>query len=363
MLPDDILRLETNFTVINETVNETINETETNVSEHSAELNETTNQTKVYEFNDLCIDTCNILETSNPILIIELEENTTLTITQITITQTKENNAPEQIKQIPDITITTGQTASLNLDDYFSDPDDDTTHYDINEIPEVNAEITQNTLNINSNQPGTYIAYIYATDGDKLTTSNTFQIEITTTETNITINETINITETNVSEYPTELNITPIETINLTDPCKHPDINQRPSYCFVGIEDKAFEELTVQVQNKKRGRVGLFTRFGNLIIRGLLIQNSTGTPNKDDFQIGFTEKEEFAETITSTAWIDTETGNLYLKGRVYENQEILEPTQFNTFIIKNGFGLILGYFDKLRGDLYLRGNIVQLGKV
>ena len=186
---------------------------------------------------------------------------------------------------------------------------------------------------------------------------NGFEIRII--QTNETINETINIT-TNETIITPITNITPSEEI---DPCTHPEINKRPSYCFVGIEDKVFKALTVQVQNKKRGNVGLFTRFGNLIIRGLLVQNSTGEPGKDDFEIGFSETIDFEEVRTHTAWIDDETGNLYLKGRIYENQEILNPSQFNTLIIRNKFGLILGYFDEIKGDLYLRGNIVQLGKI
>ena len=117
------------------------------------------------------------------------------------------------------------------------------------------------------------------------------------------------------------------------------------------------------VQNKKRERVGLFTRFGNLIIKGLLVQNATGEPDKDEFEVGFSETRNFEETRTSTAWIDTETGNMYLRGRIYENQEILNPSQFNTLIIRNKYGMILGYFDERKGDLYLRGNIVQLGRI
>jgi hypothetical protein len=348
VLPNDILRLENNFTVT-EQPNETLPETPAEPTPEPA-------LPTGYEFANLCTETCNIPETNNPTLIIELTENTTLNINTITITQNKENSAPEQTHNIPDIDLITGQTTTLDLNQYFSDTDGDTIQYDINEIPEINAQITQNTLTINSQQTGTYTAFIYATDGDKLTTSNTFQITITEETINKTTNETTPIT----NETTNQTNITLPETTGL---CSNPNINLRPSICFVGIENQAFEELNWEVQNKKRARVGIFTRFGNLIIKGIIIQNVTGEPGEQDFTIGFSERNGFSETITNTAWISTESGNLYLRGRIYENQEVLSPAQYNTFVIRNKFGLILGYFDELTGDLYLRGNIVQLGKV
>jgi hypothetical protein len=355
-LPNDILRIETNFTVTNESTNETTS-TENLTPPSEPPLPE---QTSTYEFSGLCAETCNIPETSNAILIIETSENSTLTITQITTTQNKENQAPEQTQTIPDITQTTQETTTLDLNKYFSDPDNDTIQYDINQIPEIDATISQNILTIASATPGIYTAYIYATDGDKLVTSNTFTITIisatteTPTETNQTTNTTTNetIPITNTTETPTA-----------TDPCSNPDLNLRPSTCFVGLEEQAFESLSLPLQDRQRGNVGMFTRFGNLIIKGMLVQGASGTPNDNDFQIGFTENSEFNQTNIMTVWIDSETGNLYLKGKIYENQEILEPAQYNTYVIRNKFGLILGYFDQLKGDLYLRGNIVQLGKV
>ncbi len=143
VLPDNILRLETNFTVRNESINETTPiETPT--------PGPTPQETAGYEFSGLCTETCNIPETSNAILIIETAENSTLTITQITAIQTRENQAPEQTHTIPDLTIKQGETATLNLNNYFSDPDNDTVQYDINQIPEIESTINQNILTITS---------------------------------------------------------------------------------------------------------------------------------------------------------------------------------------------------------------------
>ena len=347
VLPEDIIRIETNFTVI-EQIAETANQTNTTTSETPAEPEPTPEPTipTGYEFTALCTETCNLAETTNPTLIVELEPDSKLTITELITTRITENSAPEQTKNMPDIILQSGQTTTLSLNEYFADNDGDTVQYDINEIPEINAQLEQSILTLSSDNPGVYTAYIYATDGDKLITSNTFTITIT--ETAEQTNETA----------PAEPVIS-----GTTDSCSNPDVNLRPSSCFVGVEDLAFEELTIDIQDQQRERVGLFTRYGNLVIRGLLLQNATGEPGANNFQLGFSERSGFVETRTTTAWISTETGNLHLRGRIYENQDTLEPSQFNTFIIRNKHNMILGYFDELTGDLYLRGNIVQLGKV
>ena len=374
VLPDDILRLETGFTVkesiieittneTNATVNETINETESEINET---VNETTNETETnntanasdeigYAFENLCLETCNLAETSNPVLIVELEEGAKLRITELIITQKTENNAPVQTQNIPDITLGIGQTTSIDLNEYFEEPDGDTMHYDINEIAEINANIIENELAISSDNIGTYTAFVYATDGDKLTTSNTFEIIIQEEAVTEPIEETPT-TETNVSEHTAELYTT-------SDPCSNPDINQRPSTCFIGIEDKVYQDLSASIENRIGGVVGRFTRFGNFVIKGLIIQNAEGTPQENDFKIGFTQTIDFEETRTITVWIDSETGNLYIKGRLFEEQDVLDPPQFNTYIIQNKFGIVLGYFDEKTGDLHLKGNVVQLGKI
>ncbi|MBU1199206.1 MAG: hypothetical protein KJ685_05215 [Nanoarchaeota archaeon] len=391
VLPDDILRLESAFTVIEQILNET-NQTNETIPEEipeepEIEINTTINETnqtnetitETYTFEALCTDTCNLNENSNPILIVELEEGSVLTITDIIVVQNKENNAPEQIQNIPDITITTTQTATLNLDEYFSDADGDLVAYDLNEIAEITTEMNQEILTISSDIQGTYTAYIYATDGDKLVTSNTFEItitevvveetnqtnqtipEINTTEINQTINET-NTTETNISEHSAELNETAPEE-EPSDPCLNSDLNLRPAYCFVGIEEKVFRDLSAEIENNRGEIIGRFTKFGNLVIRGLIVQETTGSPDSDDFRVGYTETIDYDEISTDTAWIDSATGNLHLKGRLYDEEEVLTPPQHNTFIIQNKFSIVLGYFNELTGDLHLKGNIVQLGKI
>lgn len=341
-LPDNILRLETNFTVSDEIITETPEPAPP--------------ETTGYEFTALCTETCTIPPTTNPVLIIEPAESSTLTIIEITVMQERENNAPVQVQVIPDLTIAQGETATLDLNEYFSDTDGDVVQYDINEIPEIETTITQNTLTITSANPGVYTVYIYATDGDKLVTSNTFEITINPAEATgegqgTTANETEPITE-----------ITP-EPVITADPCTVADINQRPSYCFAGIEDQVYQDLSAPLENTEGALLGRFNKFGNLIIKGLLVQGTTGEPETDDFKVGITETVDYKETTTYTAWISKETGNLYLKGIVHEEQEALQPPQFDSYTIQNKFGIVLAYFDERTGDLYLKGNIVQLGKI
>ena len=343
-LPDDILRIETNFTVINETVNETAPiETETPTPAPEPAPPE---QASAYEFSGLCTETCNIPESSSAILIIETSENSTLTITQITTTQNKENQAPEQIRVISDITQTTQQTTTLDLNEYFSDPDNDTVQYDINEIPEIDATISQNILTIASATPGVYTAYIYATDGDKLVTSNTF---------------TITITETGTGEAEGEINLTnetnqTIQEIPFTD-CNDPNPNLRPPECITGNEDQYFKNTPIFVQNLDRSIVARVTAFGNLIIKGKLVENSQDQPGSRDFKISYFIND--GETEVTTAWIDTETGDLNLRGELFEEQFSILPTTQDAFLIQNKKGTNLGYFDRQTGNLYLRGNLIQ----
>jgi len=392
VLPDDILRLETNFTVINETVNITINESVKSVNETINEtanetinqtvndtidtinetlnetINQTTNETTNQTVNDttnetsttghifenLCLETCSLPEISNPVLIIELEEGSSLTLTELSITQNKENQAPQHTRTIPDITITTAQTANLNLDEYFFDPDGDTVHYDINDISEINGVVNQEILSISSTQEGTYVAYIYATDGDELITSNTFDIIVTQADTNATTNQTINITpptgnETTVIIEPV---LEPQQAL-----CSHPNPNKRPPECIEGSEEEYFKSKSIHLKNLDRKPIGRITAFGNLVIEGSLTENSDGEAGSRDFRISYSLAD--GETEITTAWVETSTGDLHLRGNLYEEQFTLLSGGKDTFMIQNRKGTNLGYFDRRTGDLYLRGNLIE----
>jgi len=352
-LTDDIIRTETNFTVNNQT----LNTTEANASEQSAELNTTTNKTNTttnqtnnettnqtqpetentLTFTEACLETCNIPETNKPTLIIQPAKNTNITITKLIITQNKKNQAPKQTQKIPDITQTTTQTTTLNLDNYFTDPEGDTIHYDTNNIPEIKTTITGSELTISSQQTGTYTSYIYATDGNQLTTSNTYKISITKgiNKTNITTNKTTTAENTQLG-------------------CDHPNPNKRPPECLTQ-EEKPLIGSNVYLTNSNRNNMARITPLGNMILRGQVLENSDNmNPGKEDFRVVRMTSGHEEETI---AWIDTQTGDLYLTGNVVEEDYFLEPTP-NAYVIQNKKGLNQAYIDRSTGNLHIKGNLI-----
>lgn len=365
VLPDDILRLENGFTVIEaveEIVIESVNETNTTepevnetINESEPEINETVNETDNntanasdeigYAFENLCLETCTLSGISNPVLIVELEEGAKLTITDLIITQTAENKAPEQAKAIPNIAVAPGEVISINLNEYFVEPDEDEVFYDINEITEINAVIEGNVLTISSDNFGAYTAFIYATDGDKLTTSNTFTISVDEVGGGVITpsNETIETPEV----IPT----------TLIDPCSHPNPNMRPIECMEGLEEEYFKDQSLYLRNLDRVKIARITAFGNLVIKGVLVENAIGSPGPRDFRISYALAD--GETEVTTAWIDSETGDLHLKGNLFEEQFTLLPGNQDTFMIQNRKGTNLGYFERKTGNLYLRGNLLQ----
>jgi len=350
-LPNDILRLETTFRVLNETGIETA----TGENTVTQLVNESTNQTNItYAFTEACEQTCTISETSNPVLIVEPEEGSNLTITSIVAVQNRENLAPQQIITIPDIAISTGQEKTISLNKYFIEPDLETIQYDINSIPELATSITQDQLTISSTQPGEYTAYIYATDGQDLVTSNTFLItvienDLTLNEsinetTNITINETINETELlNLS-----MNIT-----NVTD-CSATNPNERPLECMYQNTTDFFAEQEIMLYDMDRVPVARFTPIGNLLIKGEVITYSNSTPGTRDYRIGYVDIDG---NNIATIWISTETGDLHLMGNLYEENANLEPMA-GSFSIINKRSIFLAYADQYNGEMHIRGNII-----
>ena len=353
VLPNNSIRLETNITVTNQTTNQTINKTMNETK------NKTINQTTTYEFSQLCTETCNIIEATNPTLTIELEPNTTLTITTITITTTttttKQNQPPKQTKKIPNITLKPNQTKTLNLNQYFTDPDQDTIIYDTPQNPNINTTIKKQTLTIKPKKPGTHTTYIYATDGTHLTTSNTFTITILPTNNNNT-NQTTNQTKQNTTNTTnTTSNQTTTPTNTTTNPCQHPNPNQRPPECLEPGKKKPVVPQSTYLTNTRRKNIARITPLGNLVLKGKLYENAEINPNPEDFVI--TKLNEDHEEIP-IAYIDTTTGNMYIKGKLYEEDFYLTPTP-NAYVIQNKKNLNLAYLDRTTGNLHLKGNLVE----
>ncbi|MBN2458677.1 hypothetical protein JXB28_00175 [Candidatus Woesearchaeota archaeon] len=377
VLDDDIVRVETGFTVaeasseeseaalpetqVEPTPEEVISEepaaeaTEADASELAAEPQEPEAEqetTTGYEFSNVCVDTCNLEETSNPILIIELEEGSKLTITELIITRNKENTAPEQVKDIPNIAIGITQSATISLDEYFIDPDGDSLVYDLNDIPEINADISQSELAITSDTPGVYTGYIYATDGDKLVTSNTFTITVTEEG-----EGAVQPGAEEVGDGTGEVPVTPVPSeTEAIDPCANPDPNLRPPECMEGKEKDYFVVESVFLKDSSRANAARITPLGNLMIKGVLVESSDMSPGANDFKVTYMDSDYNDVPI---AWIDSATGDLHLKGSLYEEDFFLQPTP-SAFVIQNKRNVNLAYIDRTTGDLHIKGNLVQM---
>ncbi len=125
---------------ITENVTEPMNITgianETVIAENATETqaNETLNGTgqakpvqTVYKFYESCIDTCALeLSGKEYELVIEVGDGTVLNIDNaVYAVVQKKNNPPALMKDFPDFSVYPGESFTINLSEYFSDPDGD----------------------------------------------------------------------------------------------------------------------------------------------------------------------------------------------------------------------------------------------
>jgi len=346
---NDILRLEVQVTVINISENETLpaepREAEIATAEDSGSQN---------VFTNLCIDSCIFQEeSSNPVLIVELEEGSKLQLSSITTVEEREDLPPTQTKTFQSVTLQTGSSVNLQLQDYFSDPEGTALSFDVTLINEVATDLIGDSLTLTGNVPGTYVAHAYASDGLNLITGNDFTITVQDGETIPAPTEEVN--STNETEMTPTTPPTLPENSTFTD-CNDPNPNKRPLSCIEGNEGAYFDAKKIYLEDAGKNKLGRITAFGNLVIRGELIQSATNQPNQNDFRIS-KPTADFTGAI-NMAWIDQETGDLYLRGVLHEEQLDLVPPVNNAFLMQNTKGTTLGYFDRDTGSLYLRGNLI-----
>ena len=320
-------------------------------------------------FNNACDETCEI-RMSNPEIIITLSEGATLNISEFLTTRPGENTAPAQTQELPIIVV--NQSATIDLDEYFIDPNNEGLTYDIS-ISGVDVELVGSRATFTRVNPGLFSGTLYVSDLREVITA-TITVEVlgeTIIESIVdetpTVNETINITQPiinetiNITEPTSNESMTQQHNITTPSSCEHPNINMRPPECFGDDFALAFQEVTAPLRDLQQNTVGRFTRLGNLVIRGVVVEESTSEPGANDFKIGFTQRVGFTEQTTTTAWIDSSTGDLHLRGRLIQEQLMLQAPQYNSYVVSNANGIILAYFDRREGDLYLQGHVVQLG--
>ncbi|MCK4291711.1 MAG: right-handed parallel beta-helix repeat-containing protein [Planctomycetes bacterium] len=126
------------------------------------------------------------------------------------------------------------------------------------------------------------------------------------------------------------------------------DIKVLPAYC------KAFS-----VQDSSAQTVALFDSVGDLILKGTLTESTTPTATaNDEFRVQDSNSVD-------VAIIDANEGNMYIHGALYENlraqtppQPLEPPEGSDDFIIRNSSGAVIAYIDA-SGNLYLKGELYE----
>ena len=96
----------------------------------------------------------------------------------------RENRAPEAVGSIPDQTMTEGDTVSLDVEDYFSDPDGDDLTYSVDSSrPSVaTGSMSGSTLTVVAVAAGTATMTVTATDTGDLSATQTFRVTVSASE-------------------------------------------------------------------------------------------------------------------------------------------------------------------------------------
>ena len=270
------------------------------------------------------------------------------------------------------------------MNSHFTDVNGDVLYYSSSTSLIANLTIENNNLIITPISNGEELITIYSSDLQDMTqgtfslTVSGFVPELNTTSnsttndsiviiSNITINDTTNganstidlNTSSNTNNTNSTINLnnssnTTDATVNTTLDCSNSDPNSRPIECIQQNNSTYFKVEDIFIENKQGETVGQLTPVGNLLIEGSLIQNSTGSPNMNDYQLGYTN--EFADFVP-TLWIDTNTGDLHLKGTLVEaNGNIPLQDGWSSFINKRG--IILALYNPTTGSMIVRGNII-----
>ena len=106
------------------------------------------------------------------------------------------------------------------------------------------------------------------------------------------------------------------------------------------------------VENSSADPVAWFDDLGNLVLTGTLTQNTTPTASAND------EFRFQNSSGTDKAIIRMSDGNMYIAGSLYEEQNSLTPSGGDDFIVKDNSGTIVAYISE-SGNLYLKGKLYE----
>ena len=252
-------------------------------------------------FSGICLETCALtgLNKSSYSLVFEIEDNAILRIDRIKYSVISDvvNQPPVLLQNISDVNVSVNGNATINLSEYFSDPDGDILAYSYFKADNITILFENSTATIvpDKNVNGVRFTYIIANDSESFAVSNIFMI-------------------------------------NISGEIKSIDIN------FFEIRDTSNNKLAV------------FDSLGNVKIKGVLIQDIEPFADADDFIIQ-------NSTNGLNLVVANPEGNMMLKGSLLENQELLAPTP-NSFIIQDKNEQIVAYVNST-GSLFLIGTLEQ----
>ena len=339
--------------------------------------------TPTVTFTDACAETCEMTSTGDAPLVldVQLSVGATLSINDITVTVPRKNLPPVQIAEAPNITVAAGESATIDLSRYFTDPENDTLTFDYMNAPGASMSVSGSLLTVTGITPSSSQSIIYASDLYSIAQSNLFTITVTpstsntTPAGNVTPNATAenatNLTTMNATNLtaPTNRTVPPVpvgagenQTANMTASttldCSSPNPNERPVACLYQNVTEYFPDEEILLQNLDRVTVGRFTPIGNLIITGGVKEHSAASPGQRDYRIGYVDRDG---NSIATIWIDSATGDLHLRGALHEENTNLQPPA-GSYSLINRRSIFLAYGDQYAGDLYVRGNVIQYRK-
>ena len=346
---------------------------ETSPEDNQTVINETTEEPQTFdlikEFNNLCTQTCALIGIDISQIIIEIETGE-LYIEKITYTQESEYLGEGITQKVENIQIKKGENKTINAQNYF---EEENLVFDAKSSEGYTHIVNQNEINFIAQKIGTWESIIYATNGTDLIVSNKFNITITeqeeqeiieepsipdnnetiTNETitiDIPINETIIGNETMIGNET----ITNETIIGDIPGCDYPDPNQRPLECIQNENTTYFQPEDLVLENTRGTTIARFTPIGNLLIKGDFVENSQEQAKTHDYQLGYVNNQgEFIPTI----WINSETGDLHLKGKLTESNSNIVMEQ-GLSAITNKRGILLATINRQTGDMKIRGNVV-----
>lgn len=180
---------------------------------------------------------------------VDITNFTNMTNMTANVTARTKNEPPVLTEKIPDITIQSGKKETINLADYFSDPNNDPLTYVVVKPSNISLTIVGNIVTIEPQQNfiGTREIVFYASDGYNLAQSNSIKIIVTngtgtnsTNDTNTTI--TTNTTNTTNNNANNTQNI-PQNSSNLAENSNSECDEDEECYDFI-LEKETIEEKT-----------------------------------------------------------------------------------------------------------------------